>query len=791
MRKHYVVRMLAGLLLALIVWLAGMGTVQGQFKQNRDTIKIDPSGFPADIQKGYRLFGMKCNACHGLDTSLKPTMSASQWMSEVKRMQGMPSSQFNDAQAKAIVEFLNYYEAHRESPNKTTEQAGPSGTSSAGRQFYDAQACATCHAIGGKGGTSGPSLTDVGKRLSKGQITEVIQGMRTGKSSMPPLPSETTDLQVKDLIDFLVTLDGEGQKQNAEKSKESETPADQKTKPAAEDVASGTGAGGRQFYDTQGCAKCHAVGGMGGTAGPSLSDVGKRLSKDKITEVIQGMRTGKSSMPTLPTGTTDQQAKELIDFLATLNGEQKQDAGAPKAPAPATDQGTKPATEAVASGTGAAGHQFYDAQGCAKCHTIDGKGGASGPPLSDVGKRLSKEQLTEVLQKMRAGKSSMPPLPSGTTDQQVKDLRDFLVTLGGERQEQDASKPKQAQTGAEKKPADKVAALGSGDGGRQFYESQGCAKCHAIEGKGGTAGPSLSGVGKRLSKEQLTELLQKMRAGKSSMPPLPSGTTDQQIKDLTDFLVTLGGEGQKQNAAKPKEAQTGTNQSFSRTDPPSVEEIAKMLAVPTNHGTMLLSGALLLLIAVTAILIGMLVFRPGLTATPDGKIMAFFGLFLLPLVCVGMGTTYHIERSKSTVFCLSCHEMEQFGKSLMVDDPSHLPAAHFQNHRVPADEACYSCHTNYAMYGGFRAKLGGLKHVYVHYLGNPPAPEAIRLYEPFNNRECLHCHLGARSFEENAVHLSLMADITSNRLSCISSGCHDTVHNVGGLDHVKFWSDGK
>jgi nitrate reductase cytochrome c-type subunit len=95
------------------------------------------------------------------------------------------------------------------------------------------------------------------------------------------------------------------------------------------------------------------------------------------------------------------------------------------------------------------------------------------------------------------------------------------------------------------------------------------------------------------------------------------------------------------------------------------------------------------------------------------------------------------------------------------------------------------------MYGGFRAKLGGLKHVYVHYLGNPPAPEAIRLYEPFNNRECLHCHLGARSFEENAVHLSLMADITSNRLSCISSGCHDTVHNVGGLDHVKFWSDGK
>jgi nitrate/TMAO reductase-like tetraheme cytochrome c subunit len=42
-----------------------------------------------------------------------------------------------------------------------------------------------------------------------------------------------------------------------------------------------------------------------------------------------------------------------------------------------------------------------------------------------------------------------------------------------------------------------------------------------------------------------------------------------------------------------------------------------------------------------------------------------------------------MERSKTTTFCLSCHTMESFGKSLYVDDPTHIPAAHFQNHRVP------------------------------------------------------------------------------------------------------------
>jgi cytochrome c-type protein NapC len=162
------------------------------------------------------------------------------------------------------------------------------------------------------------------------------------------------------------------------------------------------------------------------------------------------------------------------------------------------------------------------------------------------------------------------------------------------------------------------------------------------------------------------------------------------------------------------------------------------------HATVLI----LSLILFTIIVIGVLVARPSITEGRGGKILAFICMFCLPIFCGLLGVSREMARAKTTTFCLSCHTMEAYGKSLLVDDPTHIPAAHFQNHRVPPDEACYSCHTNYAMFGGLKVKLFGLKHVAIYYLGTPPAPGDIKLYEPFNNRECLHCHLGARSFEE-------------------------------------------
>lgn len=206
---------------------------------------------------------------------------------------------------------------------------------------------------------------------------------------------------------------------------------------------------------------------------------------------------------------------------------------------------------------------------------------------------------------------------------------------------------------------------------------------------------------------------------------------------------------------------------------------------------MALSGWFALVLAVLAFALAALMgTHSGLTRARGGKILAFLAIFLLPAAALWGGFQEQMQRSESTQFCLSCHVMHDFGVSLQVDDASYIPAVHYQNHLVPHDAACYTCHTDYALFGGLQAKMHGLRHVYVEYLGHIPQPDQIRLYTPYNNRECLHCHAGMRVFLEAKPHQrtpGMMQRILNNQVSCVNSGCHDTIHDVGNLKGVALW----
>lgn len=83
----------------------------------------------------------------------------------------------------------------------------------------------------------------------------------------------------------------------------------------------------------------------------------------------------------------------------------------------------------------------------------------------------------------------------------------------------------------------------------------------------------------------------------------------------------------------------------------------------------------------------------------------------------------------------------------------------------------------------------GLRHVYVQYFGT--VPDKVELYKPYNNRECLHCHGGARNFEEGATHTledGRLETIKSGQLSCASTDCHDAGHSVKDLGSKTFWT---
>lgn len=199
-----------------------------------------------------------------------------------------------------------------------------------------------------------------------------------------------------------------------------------------------------------------------------------------------------------------------------------------------------------------------------------------------------------------------------------------------------------------------------------------------------------------------------------------------------------------------------------------------------------------LFVVVAAALALFLAVRTDWTRSREGKILAFLALAIFPGAAMTVGFLEHMDRAQSTEFCLSCHVMTSYGQSLRIDDPGYIPAQHFQNNRIPRERACYACHTDYTMFGDVGAKLRGMRHLQVQYFGRIPKPEAIKLYEPYQNRECLHCHLGARRFEDGSAHKKvpdLLAKIKSGERSCLSSGCHEFIHDVGSLKDMTFWHE--
>lgn len=82
--------------------------------------------------------------------------------------------------------------------------------------------------------------------------------------------------------------------------------------------------------------------------------------------------------------------------------------------------------------------------------------------------------------------------------------------------------------------------------------------------------------------------------------------------------------------------------------------------------------------------------------------------------------------------------------------------------------------------------MRGLKHVAINYFGK--IPEELELYSPYDNRECLHCHDSARSFEEQEIHDAMLVDLEANNVSCLD--CHNLIHNTNELPGLELWKGG-
>lgn len=92
----------------------------------------------------------------------------------------------------------------------------------------------------------------------------------------------------------------------------------------------------------------------------------------------------------------------------------------------------KPLTPEIigtASGSIYDGAQVFDTKGCIYCHSISGHGGLRGPDLTQVGNRLTHDQLTL---KIVNGGYNMPAYAASITPKELKDLTTFLESRKAE-----------------------------------------------------------------------------------------------------------------------------------------------------------------------------------------------------------------------------------------------------------------------------------------------------------------------------------------------------------------------
>ena len=186
-----------------------------------------------------------------------------------------------------------------------------------------------------------------------------------------------------------------------------------------------------------------------------------------------------------------------------------------------------------------AGKRAFEKYNCNDCHTILGFGGYYAPDLTRVVQRVGADGIRyRVKSPEKAFANSWRKMPNlKVSDAEVEDLVAFFTWVG-EINNNDWP-PQDSKKRLSRGEQAMVASVGVSPGAAVF-QSKGCMNCHALGGTGGTFGPALDTIGRKLSAEQIER---KIRDPKSvdpkSMMPAQAGLSDRELEEVSKFLSNL------------------------------------------------------------------------------------------------------------------------------------------------------------------------------------------------------------------------------------------------------------
>ena len=224
----------------------------------------DNPGAP-ELARGQQVFEENgCRGCHklgGVGGLTGPELDkvgarhSPEWLKEhflspatVTPGSAMPPQKFSEPDLDAITLYMlsqvgettpGYYASMKVIPSVAE-----------GQRLFQQKGCIGCHSVGGKGGTTGPALDDVGLRRSPEWMMQHFREPQAVSPGTVMPQFGFTETEARALTDFLVHL----REQNVALNLPS---------------AMGPLERGREVYRNYGCAGCHGPDGKGGVPNPN------------------------------------------------------------------------------------------------------------------------------------------------------------------------------------------------------------------------------------------------------------------------------------------------------------------------------------------------------------------------------------------------------------------------------------------------------------------------------------------------------------------------------------------
>lgn len=185
-----------------------------------------------------------------------------------------------------------------------------------GKRVFEKYNCNDCHTILGFGAYYAPDLTKVVRRVGEDGIRYRIKNPgKAFAASWRKMPDQRlSDEEIGSLVAFFAWVG------NVENGDWPPQDSSQRLSRGEEIMVAGAGVSpGAAVFQTRGCMNCHSLHGTGGTFGPALDTVGRRMSLEEIEHYIRDPRSvnPKAMMPP-QTALSEKEAEEVSAFLANL-----------------------------------------------------------------------------------------------------------------------------------------------------------------------------------------------------------------------------------------------------------------------------------------------------------------------------------------------------------------------------------------------------------------------------------------------------------------------------------------